>query len=192
MRITLISLERELLCFGIRILSSCLRKPTIGHVWCLWCHVKQKMQQPSFVSTYSEEMLAELRELSLDSHLIGISLMSNQMMQAISITEYLKSHGISAPIIWGGVQPTVEPEECLKFADMVCIGEGEEAIVELAHRMEENRPYLQTNNIWFNTSNGIVRNELRPLIQNLDSIPFPDYSCSDHFVALAISSKSSP
>jgi radical SAM superfamily enzyme YgiQ (UPF0313 family) len=36
------------------------------------------------------------------------------------------------PIIWGGSAPTLEPERCIQYADMLCINEGEELIVVLA------------------------------------------------------------
>ncbi|MBW2741353.1 MAG: radical SAM protein [Deltaproteobacteria bacterium] len=37
--------------------------------------------------------------------------------------------------------------------------------------------------MWFKTRNGIIRNSVRPLVQNLDRIPLPDYSCINHFIS---------
>jgi len=34
--------------------------------------------------------------------------------------------------VWGGPHPTAKPEECLQYADLVCLGEGEESLVDLA------------------------------------------------------------
>lgn len=182
MNITLVSLDRELFCYGIRILSSSLRKA--GH------HVKLIFLIPpetenaaaKFHVTYSEKVLDDLEVLVSDEDLIGISLMSNQFIQAINVTQFIKSHNVSASIIWGGIQPTVEPEECLEYADMICIGEGEESLLELADRMEKNQDYLKTQNIWFKTQDGIVRNSVRPLIKDLNQLPLPDYSCKNHFI----------
>lgn len=108
--------------------------------------------------------------------------MTNQFIPAVSITEYLKTHGVAAPIIWGGIQPTVEPEECLEYADIVCLGEGEDALVELLDHMSKGDSYLETRNMWFRSRNGIIRNPMRPLEQDLDKIPLPDYSCENHFI----------
>ena len=182
MNITLVSLERELFCYGIRILSSCLRKA--GH------HVKLIFLIPlepqsatnKFHVTYSEKILNDLELLVSDDDLIGISLMSNQFIQAINVTQFLKSRNVSASIIWGGIQPTVEPEECLKYADIICIGEGEGALLELADRMENNQNYIKTQNLWFKTQGGIVQNSVRPLINDLNQLPLPDYSCKNHFI----------
>lgn len=61
-----------------------------------------------------------------------MSLMTNQFIQAKCVTEYLKKYHVPAPIVWGGIQSTVEPEVCLEYADIVCLGEGEDALLELA------------------------------------------------------------
>jgi len=181
-KITLVSLEPEIYSYGLRILSSCLREKGHDTRVIFMLPDKQRSHGDKFKTKYDQEAVRNLLELCSDSGLIGISLMSNQFMQAIQITELLKTIGIPAPIVWGGVQPTVEPEECLEFADIVCLGEGEEALVELANRMECREPYLDTRNMWFKTKESIVRNPLRPLIQDLDVIPFPDYSFKDHFI----------
>jgi anaerobic magnesium-protoporphyrin IX monomethyl ester cyclase len=182
MKITLVSLESELYSYGLRILSSCLRERGHQTRMIFLLPGKYNNNRDKYKAEYDKEGIRNLSALCSDSGLIGISLMSNQFMQAIQITELLKTNGIRSPIIWGGVQPTMEPEECLKFVDMVCLGEGEEAIVELVEHMDRNEPYLDTRNMWFKTGDGIVQNQLRPLIQNLDTVPFPDYSCKDHFI----------
>lgn len=182
MNIVLLSLDHELYCIGIRILSSCLR--AAGHqVKCLFLPPQTGSDEriPKFKSGYSLRVLHEIRLMCGHADLIGISLMTNQFAQASEITGFLKKEGVSAPILWGGIHPTVEPESCLEFADMVCLGEGEEAIVDLANGMESGHAFHATKNIWFKRGREIVRNSLRPLIQNLDAIPFPDYSCRDHY-----------
>jgi hypothetical protein len=183
MKVTLISLDRELLCIGIRLLSACLRKA--GHETRLVFLIPPEAGDGTekYQIAYPEALLARLADLAADSGLVGISLMSNQFVQAAGVSRFLKPRGLSAPLIWGGVQPTVEPEECMHHADMICVGEGEEAVVELADRMERGDPYDDVRNIWLNTERGVVRNPLRPLLRDLDALPFPDYSCEGHFVA---------
>jgi len=183
MNITLISLERELFCYGIRVLSSCLRKA--GHNVKLIFLIPQESKSAAdkFRIIYSEEVLDALEKVVSEDDLIGFSLMSNQFIQASDVTRFLKSRNVSAPIIWGGIQPTVEPKECLEYADMICIGEGEEALLELADQMENDQDYLKTQNIWFKTEGGIVQNSVRPLLKDLNQLPLPDYSCENHFIA---------
>lgn len=183
MKVTLISVDQELYCIGVRILSACLRQA--GYcVQCIFLPPKAtESTKTKFQMVYSLKLLDEVHSLCLDSDLVGLSLMTNQFTRAVNVTQHLKSRRIDAPIVWGGVHPTVEPEVCLEHADIVCLGEGENALVELADLMERGHPFLETRNMWFTTESGIIRNPLRPLVQDLNKVPFPDYSCKDHFIA---------
>lgn len=88
----------------------------------------------------------------------------------------LKS-ALNIPIIVGGVHATTLPEYVLNNtpADMVCLGEGDAAIVEVANALEAGKSCDNIQNIWIKKDDGqIIKNQLRPLIQDLDRIPFPD------------------
>lgn len=184
MKITLISVDDELYCIGVRVLSACLQRA--GHdVQTLFLAPggQKDGAEKKFQLAYSPKLLEAVWHSCADSDLVGISLMTNYLFRAATITEYLKKRTLKAPIIWGGVHPTVEPEACLEYADMVCIGEGENALVELVNHMELGSSYMETRNIWFKAGQNVVRNPLRPLIQDLDQVPFPDYSGKNHFLA---------
>ena len=181
MNVTLISVDQELYCIGVRLLSACLKQA--GHrVRCVFMPAWPERDKAKFHATFSLKVLAEVQLLCADADLIGFSLMTNQFLQAACVTDYLKAHRITAPIIWGGIHPTVEPEACLEHADIVCLGEGEEALLELADRMERRRVYRDVRNLWLRVDEEIIRNPLRPLVQDLDALPLPDYSCQDHFL----------
>jgi anaerobic magnesium-protoporphyrin IX monomethyl ester cyclase len=57
--------------------------------------------------------------------------------------------------------------------DAVATGEGEEAMVELAARLERGEPLDGLAGIAFRGGDGIVENPSRPLILDLDRLPFP-------------------
>jgi radical SAM superfamily enzyme YgiQ (UPF0313 family) len=63
---------------------------------------------------------------------------------------------------------------------MVCIGEGEEALVELVRKMEHGPSHDGIPGIMVKGREDVFK--LRPLIQDLNSIPFPDYSFEDHYM----------
>ncbi|MFH1460529.1 MAG: radical SAM protein [Candidatus Omnitrophota bacterium] len=181
MKITLISFDEELYCLGIRILSSCLRQA--GHeVQLIFLPPITNPKEKKFIFKYTKDLLRALLQQCKGSDILGMSLMTNQFILAMEVTKFLKNNHITAPIIWGGIEPTVEPEECIKIADIVCIGEAEAAIVELAGRIEQGKSFLDVKNFWFKDKGNIIRNEVRPLEQNLDKLSFPDYSCEDHFL----------
>lgn len=119
--------------------------------------------------------------ISQGADLVGISLMTNFFDNAVQITQRLKKD-LDTPVIWGGIHPTIRPMECLDYADMVCVGEGEETVVELAKKIEKGRNYQNVQGLWLKNKNEVIKNNIRPLIQNLDSIPFPDYDCKNHYI----------
>jgi anaerobic magnesium-protoporphyrin IX monomethyl ester cyclase len=83
---------------------------------------------------------------------------------------------VSVPVVFGGIHPTSVPEKVITnpLVDYVCIGEGEEAIVELAQALKNNKSVEHIKNICFKQNGKAVFNEIRPLISNLDFLPFPD------------------
>ncbi|MCL2215495.1 MAG: B12-binding domain-containing radical SAM protein [Defluviitaleaceae bacterium] len=79
-------------------------------------------------------------------------------------------------IIMGGAYATLFPEKCLEMADVVFRGESEEAIVEFSDAIENDRPFDHFDNLATLTPGGEPKiNPLRPLMQDLNRIPFPDF-----------------
>jgi radical SAM superfamily enzyme YgiQ (UPF0313 family) len=80
------------------------------------------------------------------------------------------------------VHPTLNTEEVIATPgiDYLCVGEGEEAFLELCTKLEEGRDPTQVANIWANRDGKVYRNAPRPMIENLDSIPFPDREIFDY------------
>jgi len=159
--------------YGVRILSSCLKR--IG------CEVETIFLPRRVGDLYTKRTLSEIAARAESADLIGISLMTDDFANAARITEYLKRPP-SAPIIWGGIHPTIAPDACLEYADMVCLGEGEDAVVELATKMRAGEDYSDVAGIWHRNGSSIAKNPLRPLIADLDRLPYPDYDCATHYV----------
>jgi len=85
-------------------------------------------------------------------------------------------------VICGGPHVTLKPEE-LEYTsglDAICRGEGEYAMLELVNKMKKKQNIFSTRNFWFKKKGEIVKNKLRPLIDNLDKLPFPDRELFDY------------
>jgi len=79
------------------------------------------------------------------------------------------------PVWVGNSVASVIPEIFLEqtLADVVVIGEGEQTVVELA----SGKKWSDINGLAFRNNNGIVvKTALRQAIEDLDSLPLPDYS----------------
>jgi anaerobic magnesium-protoporphyrin IX monomethyl ester cyclase len=82
---------------------------------------------------------------------------------------------MSVLTVFGGPHPTFFPGIVEhEGVDMVCQGEGEHVIVELADKADRGIPPDDTLNCLVKTPSGTRQNPLRPLIADLDSLPFPD------------------
>lgn len=84
------------------------------------------------------------------------------------------------PIIAGGITCTSSPELVIEneYLDMICIGEGEKALVELCDALVRGRDYSRIQNLWVKKERGIIKNPLRPLI-DMDTLAFQDWSIFD-------------
>ena len=181
MKISLISMFPCVHDFGLRSISACLKQA--GH------DVNLFFLMQEFHDKYSETAMNNLVKLTKGSDLAGISVMTNFFDNAIQITQKLKNN-YDFPILWGGIHPTIRPEESLDYADMVCIGEGEETIVELADKIQNKQYYYDIKGMGFNDKGKKIVNGLRPLpgsknaaiIKSLDQIPFQDYDYKSHFI----------
>ncbi len=77
--------------------------------------------------------------------------------------------------VFGGPHPTYFPEFIHEpGVDAVCLGEGEEALLDLVNAVEAGRPLSGIENWWLKRDGEVERNPLRPLEPDLDRLPFPD------------------
>ncbi|MFC1624221.1 B12-binding domain-containing radical SAM protein [Candidatus Omnitrophota bacterium] len=107
--------------------------------------------------------------------LIGITLVEDTYKLGLSLLKSIDKFNI--PVIAGGVFVNFYAEELIKedSIDMLCIGEGEHALVELCEAMSENRDYRSIKNLWIKEDDGsVIRNPLRELIK-LDLLPYIDF-----------------
>jgi radical SAM superfamily enzyme YgiQ (UPF0313 family) len=168
--------------FGARTISSVLKRSGCAtKIIFMPGGIEHLRFDGSYVYAYPEKTLEEIYALCLDADLIGFSFMSQYYDRAAQITDYLKAR-LRAPVVWGGIHPTSRPEECLRRCDMVCIGEGERAVVELAGRLERGVDPTGIPGLWFNGPGGIIRSPEGALVEDLDSLPFVDYDIEDHYV----------
>ncbi|MDB4789843.1 B12-binding domain-containing radical SAM protein [bacterium] len=78
--------------------------------------------------------------------------------------------------IVGGVFATFAPKLVLSYksVDIVCKGEGEDALVELCARMEKNKDYFDIPNLWFKYKGKIISNTTKGI--DMDNNPLIDMS----------------
>ena len=110
---------------------------------------------------------------------IGVSIIAGyyQYRKLLLISKAINSAKYRPFYIIGGHGPSPEPEFFLKKtgADAAVIGEGEITIIELLKALENKKSFKGIKGIAFNKDGNVVINERRPLIKDIDSVPFPAY-----------------
>ena len=126
-----------------------------------------------------EDLVEEVR--ARDPQLIGFSSTTGQHKLHLQQARRIKAE-LDVPMIMGNAHATffpevLEEEDCLDF---ICRGEGDEAFVELLDALEKGSDPTGIPNIDAKVDGKVHRNPLRPFIQDLDGLPFPDRMLTRH------------
>ncbi len=118
----------------------------------------------------------QILSIAKDFDLIAFSATSTMIANAYKIAAGIKQEDSSKIIVFGGVHPTFLPEEVLShdFIDFVVRGEGEITFFELVCGLTGKLPLHRIRGLVFKEGDEIKINPERPLIEDLDSLPFPD------------------
>ncbi|MBW7937908.1 MAG: B12-binding domain-containing radical SAM protein [Candidatus Omnitrophica bacterium] len=146
---------------GIMILSSLLKQE--GHQ----CENIEPEAVPDLIEVVRQR----------DPQLIAFSSTTGLHTVYLELARNLKKAFPHIPTIMGGPHPTFMPHVIEHPAmDIICLGEGEMALLELANAMEAGRDYRDIRNLWVKQNGDITRNDLRPFLSGaeLDALPFPD------------------
>ncbi|MCX7717072.1 MAG: B12-binding domain-containing radical SAM protein [Candidatus Sumerlaeaceae bacterium] len=90
----------------------------------------------------------------------------------------LKSVFPDIPACAAGVGATLMPDRVMNLGrfDCMVVGEPEVALLEVSTALLDHREIRQIRNLWYRTPEGIGRNPLRPVHDNLDTLPYANRS----------------
>lgn len=108
--------------------------------------------------------------------IIGFSVFSQAKKENFRLAQLIKDKHPNIPIIMGGVHVNIDPKIILSFdfVDYICLGEGEEAVVDLAECLINGQDVKGVKNIGYKVGGKLHINPLRPLIE-MDKLPYLDY-----------------
>ena len=95
-----------------------------------------------------------------------------------------KKYNPSIKVIMGGMHPAFLYDQILSNfpVDAVCIGEGEQTIVELIDAFKSNSPLDGIKGIAFKKDSTVLLAEKRPFIKDLDMVPFPAHDIYKDYI----------
>lgn len=118
-------------------------------------------------------VIEEARRFAPD--IVAFSVASFGVRWAVELAREVKRE-LDAVTVFGGPHCTCFPDFAREPAvDLACIGEGEGPIVDLARAVDAgDDPRQIPNLLWTDGDEVVQRNPVRPLIDDLDALPFQD------------------
>ena len=135
-------------CLGTMILSAILKKN--GYK----CDI--------LIDTLEKDLMEKIKSINPD--IIGFSIVAARWSWMKVLAKKIKSE-FKMPILIGGPHPTFFPEIINEdFIDIICIGEGEYAILELLNKLKKGEDITKIKNLWIKEKTKIYKNPIRDLI----------------------------
>lgn len=106
--------------------------------------------------------------------IVGISTITSTAPRAYILADQITALGI--PVIMGGPHVSYLPEEALQHCDFVFRGEAETALPLFINEWETSKNYSDIPNLSYLDQGRVVHNPIGKQNDNLDSIPYPDFS----------------
>lgn len=118
------------------------------------------------------------RIIELEPDLVGFHVQTVQYREMHALAAELKKY-YSVPVIFGGIHPHSAPDAVLlpndATVDMICLSEGEYPLLELCNSIDQGKIDYGIKNIWYRLQGGeLIKNECRPIIADIDSLPTID------------------
>ena len=124
----------------------------------------------------SYEQIAE-EIIKRQPDIVSISALTPTIGVALDSADVVKYAKPDTIVVLGGYHPTFEFASVLEeeSVDIVIRGEGEYTMLDLVHAIEEERDLKQVQGLAFHDKDdgSLVVTEDRPIIENLDELPFP-------------------
>ena len=118
--------------------------------------------------------------INKDTLFVGISSYTGPMIrEGLKMSEATRELS-DLPIVWGGIHPTLLPEQTLQDdrVDMVVIGEGEETLLDLARSLESGNSLDLIKGVFYKYNGNIKKNLPREFL-DLDTLPDIPYHLLD-------------
>lgn len=116
------------------------------------------------------------KELDKDVLAVGLSVMTPQIPEALEVSAAVRKFSKSLPVVWGGIHPTLFPDDTIVHPDIdyLAIGEGEVSFPKLIRFFQGQGSIEAVGGLVYKHGGKIIKNPEQELI-NLDDLPILDY-----------------
>lgn len=133
------------------------------------------IQYPAIANFFedSENILKNIQSHRPD--LIALPVVTDDFKWALKWAARIKLR-MNVPIVFGNTHPTFHPKDVLyhECVDFAVRGEGEWTLLELVEALDGRRTFESVLGLAFRRDGEVIVNDMRGLIEDLDTLPFPD------------------
>ena len=121
-----------------------------------------------------DHLLKEIERIK--PNIVAMSSMTAYRNFMLRMTKKIKENKYNCITVVGGFDSSFFPEiiEQTKEIDVLCRGEGNNAMVELAKCIEKGTDYSHITNLWVRKNGAIIKNPLAPFV-NMNDVNFDDH-----------------
>ena len=130
------------------------------------------------VSGWQQLLRSALKEKPL---CLGITCTTGKQIDyALKACRLVRSES-NVPIVWGGIHPTLLPEQTLEnpLVDIVVEGEGEVAFLKLIEALEEGKSLSDISGVWHKDGGCVMPGHSQGVLLDLDKLPPVPYKLID-------------
>ncbi len=122
----------------------------------------------------------ELETESFKPDIVAVSAVDPNYNFGLELLKKIKDKHKNIVTVVGGPTAMFAPDEVIAedCVDIVCVGEGEEAMSELCNKMQHRKDIKNIKNMWVKENGKICKNDVRPLL-NINEILLPDWDIFD-------------
>lgn len=113
--------------------------------------------------------------LELEPDVLAVSCVTGTYRWSVEVARQVRVRR-KAPVVFGGIHPTAVPDRVIaeSVIDAIVLGEGEGALADLVESAKDSAfRRSDVANTWVKRNGEVIKNSPRPLIENLDTLPFP-------------------
>jgi anaerobic magnesium-protoporphyrin IX monomethyl ester cyclase len=153
--------------------------PPLGLLYCAGVLIEEGYEASLLDQTvkgYTHEQVADWVKKE-NPDILGLSVLHSAAKEAPKIAELVKKDNPNIKVVMGNYHATFNDERVLKkypSIDIIVRGEGEYGCLDLVRCLEKGGDLRKVEGITFRNNGKIISTPDRPLIKNIDELPFPD------------------
>jgi anaerobic magnesium-protoporphyrin IX monomethyl ester cyclase len=152
--------------------------PPIGLLYVAAAMLEQKAHQVTILDAKAEGLDEEAvgeRIRAVRPDLIGIQTLTFSLRDSLGMARAAKAVSCDIKVVLGGPHTWIFPDETIAFdeVDFLVMGEGEQTFVKLVNTLDRGGTLREIAGLVFKDKGQVVKTPQRPLITDLDALPYP-------------------